>query len=127
MNATVKQILNSAKRSIENVTGAEVSIYYKAKYNPENIERLKEAICAAYEIRMSNLVKKCRDQKLVRPRQMFYYLAIEKFGMGVIDAGKIFGHDHTTAIHSRNKVKDLLSIKDEATINKLDLINEYLK
>ena len=128
MNATVKQIIDNAKRALENVTGAEiVSIQYTPKYSPEKIERLKEAVCRAYDIEMKDLISRRRHQVLVRPRQMFHYIAIEKFGMKVKASGKIFNSDHTTAIHGKKKVRDLLSIMDEETHCKLELISEYLK
>ncbi len=125
---TTEKIMEYAKAFVENVTGTEItSMQFRQKDCPENIEKLKEAVCKAYDIKPSDLVRKGRYKELVRPRQMFYYVAIERFGMRLIEAGKIFGHDHTTAVHSRDKVRDLLSINDEETIEKLELVNEYLK
>lgn len=128
MQATVQQVLNYAKRSLEKITGAEItSIRFRATYKPENIERLKIAVCKAYGIPIDKLAKRCRKQELVRPRQMFYYIALTKFSMKVTEAGKVFRQDHTTAIHSKTTVENLLSIMDEDTHEKLELINEYLK
>lgn len=125
---TTEQIMQYAKEFVENVTGTEVtSLQFRRKDCPENINKLKAAVCKAYKINLADLTRKGRYQHLVRPRQMFYYIAIERFGMKLYEAGKIFGHDHTTAVHSRGKVRDLLSIGDEETINKLELVNEYLK
>lgn len=127
MSAAVKQIIETAKKSLEKATGAQIiSIQYKAIYSTEKIERLKDAVCKAYGIEMRHLVTRSRQQELVKPRQMFHYIAIEKLGMKVVDAGKVFNTDHTTAMHGRTKVKDLLSIMDEETHEKLELINEYL-
>ena len=123
----LEQIMQYAKEFVENVTGTEItSMKFRAKYSPENIEKLKSAVCRAYNISTMELMRKGRYQDVVRPRQMFYYMAVERYGMRVIDAGRVFNHDHTTAIHSRNKVSDLLSIEDPETLDKIRLINEYL-
>ena len=124
---TVKQILNETKQFLETVTGMEVvSVQYKVKYRPENIERLKVAICRAYDTTMDKLMVRKRKIELVQPRYMFYYFAIEMFSMEVTEAGMVFGHDHTNAIHGRDKVKDFIYIEDPETLEKIKLVSEYL-
>ena len=124
----IEVVMEHAKQLVENLTGTEItSMKYKVKYNPENIDRLKSAICKAYKIPVDELMRKGRYQEIVRPRQMFYYFSSIRYGMRLIDAAGVFGHDHTTAIHSRDKVKSLISIKDQETLEKIRLISEYLK
>lgn len=122
----IETVMEHAKSFVENLTGTEITMKYRVKYNPENIEKLKSAICKAYKISTSELLRKGRYQEFVRPRQMFYYLSAIRYGMRLIDAADIFGHDHTTAIHSRDKVKGLVDIEDPETLDKIRLINEYL-
>lgn len=68
-----------------------------------------------------------RARGLVLCRHAYYFLAREKMGLKLVQIGEVFGSDHTTVIHGIKKVKDMISIKDEITLNFINNINNCIK
>jgi len=68
-----------------------------------------------------------RARGLVLCRHAYYYIAREKMGLKLAEIGEVFGSDHTTVIHGIQKVKDMISIKDEITLNFINNINNCIK
>lgn len=60
-----------------------------------------------------SLKDKSRKQTLINHRQMFYKIARE-MGYGFTYISGFLGFDHATAIHSTNRVTDLLNLRDPA-------------
>lgn len=68
-----------------------------------------------------------RARGLVLCRHAYYFLAREKMGLKLAQIGEVFGSDHTTVIHGIRKIKDMISIKDEITLNFINNINSCIK
>lgn len=68
-----------------------------------------------------------RARGLVLCRHAYYFLAREKMGLKLAQIGEVFGSDHTTVIHGIKKVKDMISINDEITLNFINNINNCIK
>lgn len=68
-----------------------------------------------------------RARDLVLCRHAYYFLAREKMGLKLSQIGEVFGSDHTTVIHGIKKIKDMISIKDEITLNFINNINSCIK
>jgi len=68
-----------------------------------------------------------RARGLVLCRHAYYFLARQKMGLKLAEIGEVFGADHTTVIHGVQKVKDMLSIEDEITLNFINNINSCIK
>jgi hypothetical protein len=68
-----------------------------------------------------------RARGLVLCRHAYYYIARQNMGLKLTEIGEVFGSDHTTVIHGIQKVKDMISIKDEITLNFINNINNCIK
>jgi len=67
-------------------------------------------VCRFYSLKKSDLLSSKRQQTYTYPRQIAIYLCRELTDLSFPSIGKIFGgRDHTTIIHSYNKICDLLS------------------
>ena len=64
------------------------------------------AVCQATGIPLENIRKKSRKRELVEARRCIMYF-MRKAGFSLQDVGKMFGQDHTTAIHALQKAEDL--------------------
>lgn len=60
--------------------------------------RLKEMVCLAFDVSMSELMSKIRPARIAHPRQACMWLA-RKAGFTYTAIGGFFGLDHGTAIH----------------------------
>lgn len=67
-------------------------------------------VCRFYSLKKAELLSSKRQQSFTYPRQIAIYLCRELTDLSFPSIGKIFGgRDHTTIIHSYNKICDLLS------------------
>ena len=68
-----------------------------------------EAVTKYYDVRLSDLQSKKRNQSIAIPRQICMYLArsLTRHSLGEI-GGHLGGRDHTTVIHAYSKIQQLL-------------------
>ncbi|MBU1727565.1 MAG: chromosomal replication initiator protein DnaA [Candidatus Omnitrophica bacterium] len=85
--------------------------------------------CAAEEfsITLAELKTKRRTKTVVLPRQVAMYLSRELTDLSLPEIGQYFGgKDHTTVLHSYNKIKELLN-KDLLLKEKVDRVIQIIK
>jgi chromosomal replication initiator protein len=94
-------------------------------YRP-SIERIQEAVAAAYGITVAKLTSPSREQKIALPRQVAMYLCRElaKETLQTI-AEKFNKKDHTTVIAAIERVVELMAA-DEAARHSVDALREKL-
>lgn len=81
-----------------------------------------EKVCQYFGITRQDIIGKKKSKDVVEPRMIAIYLINEMLEMPLVSIGKIFGgRDHTTIMHSRNKISDELktSLKTQSFINEI--------
>lgn len=74
-----------------------------------NAERICEAVSRYYSLDSEDLKNKSRKRDVCTARQIAMYLMCKTTSMSLVSIGNYFnGKDHTTVIHSRNNIKDLI-------------------
>ena len=68
-----------------------------------------------------------RARGLVLCRHAYYHIAREKMGLKLAQIGLFFNRDHTTIIHGLTKVKNMISIDDDITIQFIEQVNNCIK
>ena len=64
-------------------------------------------IAQYYEVAEKSIYEKTRKKEVVRPRQVIMYILREEFNVSYPSIGeKLGGRDHTTVIHSCEKIKE---------------------
>lgn len=72
-----------------------------------SVTEVVKKISEYYEVEEQNIYKKTRKKEVVRPRQVIMYILREDFAISYPSIGeKLGGRDHTTVIHSCEKVKN---------------------
>ena len=72
-----------------------------------SVEEVVRRIAQYYEIAEKSIYEKTRKKEVVRPRQVIMYILREEFGVSYPSIGeKLGGRDHTTVIHSCEKIKE---------------------
>ena len=72
-------------------------------------ERIIDCVCQYYSIKKDDLIGKKKNKEIVEPRQISIYLICEMLDLPLSSIGQLFGgRDHTTVIHSREKVTNLV-------------------
>lgn len=74
-----------------------------------SINEIVKSICDYYQIEESIIYSKTRRKDVVYPRQVIMYLLREEYNISYPSIGdKLGGRDHTTVIHSYEKIKNEL-------------------
>lgn len=108
----------------------EVEIFIVENLKPNKSISIKEVIARIakfYNLTPSNLFEKTRRQDIVRPRQLTMYILREDFEISYPVIGQEFGgRDHTTVIHSCEKIKK--DAKNDSNLEKeLDQLRALFK
>lgn len=80
------------------------------------------AVCKYYNLKREDIVSKKRKKELIIPRQIAIYLMRELTSKSLPQIGSIMGgKDHSTILHSENKIKSLLKtdVELKKTINEI--------
>ncbi len=72
-----------------------------------SVDEVVRRISQYYEIAEKSIYEKTRKKEVVKPRQIIMYILREEFGVSYPSIGeKLGGRDHTTVIHSCEKIKE---------------------
>lgn len=78
------------------------------------INDVVEKVARYYDIDQTSIYEKTRRKEIVKPRQIIMYILREDFQISYPAIGKkLGGRDHTTVIHSCEKIKNELKGNDE--------------
>lgn len=78
-----------------------------------------EAVCSQYNLIFEVICKRTRKRNIVEARQVIMYLLCHYTTASLKRIGDLFGgYDHTTVIHSRKQIADLLC-SDRELANKV--------
>jgi len=71
-----------------------------------SIDRVQEVVARRWGVTPEGLRSKARTKTLTIPRQVAMFLARDLLGMQLVEIGQAFGgRDHSTVIHSLDKVQ----------------------
>ncbi len=112
------------------LTLAEIRNVVKNTARPKKAISPKEVIkkiADFYNIEEESIYEKTRRKEVVRPRQIIMYILREDFQVSYPTIGqKLGGRDHTTVIHSCEKIKNDIKVDSELT-QELNQIRSLLK
>jgi len=75
-----------------------------------SIDRVQEVVARRWGVTPEGLRSKARTKSLTVPRQVAMYLARDILSMQLVEIGQAFGgRDHSTVIHSLDKVQKTMS------------------
>jgi chromosomal replication initiator protein len=93
---------------------------------PINVDRIQILVADFYNVTLDDMKGKRRDKHIVFPRQVAMYLVREETPSSLPAIGKAFGgRDHTTALHSIEKIANELK-EDERLRYEVQAIREKL-
>jgi len=101
------------------VTLTDVRNFVKTSAKPKRNVSVKEVVKIVsdfYSIEEESIYEKTRRKEVIRPRQIIMYLLREDFNISYPSIGqKLGGRDHTTVIHSCEKMKN--DLKEDVSLS----------
>ncbi|MBQ7308016.1 MAG: chromosomal replication initiator protein DnaA [Clostridia bacterium] len=74
-------------------------------------EKIIDVVCEYSNIAKADIIGKKKTKEIADTRQVAIYLICDMLDLPLVNIGKIFGgRDHTTIIHSRDKISDQLKV-----------------
>jgi chromosomal replication initiator protein len=129
LEGTLNMIICQAKLKDKCPSLLEVKNLIKNNIKPKRTVPVKDIVKAVadfYNIDEDSIYKKTRKKEVVKPRQLIMYILREDFNIPYPTIGqKLGGRDHTTVIHSYEKVKNDLKI-DGALIDEINQIRTMI-
>jgi chromosomal replication initiation ATPase DnaA len=96
------------------------------KRGPELTQYIIDATCSYYGFPERVIKSVTRKREIVESRQVCMYLLRKCTGLHVAVIGKIFNCDHTTVVHSTQKIEGLIDIHDEKILEAIKTIKERI-
>ena len=91
-----------------------------------SIDRVQEVVARRWGVTPEGLRSKARTKTLTIPRQVAMFLARDLLGMQLVEIGQAFGgRDHSTVIHSLDKVQQDMQ-KDRQFKDRVELARREL-
>ena len=110
LEGAVNSLLMQAQLKGKELTMLDVRNYIKNNIKPKKTVAVKDVvriIADFYNIKEESIYEKTRHKEVIRPRQIIMYILREDFNISYPSIGqKLGGRDHTTVIHSCEKVKN---------------------
>ncbi|MAE70599.1 MAG: chromosomal replication initiator protein DnaA [Gemmatimonadetes bacterium] len=89
---------------------------------PLTVSEIQKKVAQEFSLSLNDMLSPKRTKAIALPRQVAMYLARELTSASLIDLGRQFGgRDHTTVLHSFDKIRSLIETDHElgATVRKL--------
>ncbi|OIO46758.1 MAG: hypothetical protein AUJ28_02020 [Parcubacteria group bacterium CG1_02_37_51] len=119
--------LNQATLNLETVKSILGSLSLSVKKSGLTPKKIITKVASYYDISIDDLVGSCRRKELVFPRQIVMWIMREELKSSYPSIGQeLGGRDHTTAIHSCNKISTELSSGNNKIKSDIDLIRQQL-
>lgn len=91
------------------------------------IDFIQRCVAEEFGISLTDFKTKRRNKTIVLPRQIAMYISRELTELSLPEIGNSFGgKDHTTVLHSYNKIKEIL-IKNEELKNKVEKLIQVIQ
>lgn len=118
LEGAVNSLLCQAELKGKELTMLDVRNYIKNNIKPKKTVAVKDVVRIVsdfYNIKEESIYEKTRHKEVIRPRQIIMYLLREDFSISYPSIGqKLGGRDHTTVIHSCEKIKG--DLKEDPTL-----------
>ena len=110
LEGIVNTIVCKSQYKGKGITLPDVRALIKHNVKPNkgvSVEEVVRRVAQYYEIAEKSIYEKSRKREVVKPRQIIMYLLREEFNVSYPSIGeKLGGRDHTTVIHSCEKIKE---------------------
>jgi len=105
--------LNNTRPTIEQVKSILVNVITPPKKRGVSAKKIIEVVSDFYNVTPEDLLKQSRKKEYVNPRQIAMYIIRKELETSLPSIGEFFGgRDHTTVIHSCEKIKNDMKMDD---------------
>ena len=86
------------------------------------IDDIVQETCNYFKLDKKNILGKKKNKEIVVPRQICIYLITDILSMPLVAIGEYFGgRDHTTIMHARDKISELIKSNQAVSVSVKDI------
>lgn len=122
----VKTILDKCAVDVQQELGVPVIVFYKIDVRKRTAEQISNAVCNVCGVTWPMILSNKRYHNITIARQMFCWFGYQYLGISLAAIGKIINRDHTTVIHSKDLIADMIETKNNEYITIHDQINALI-
>lgn len=111
-NTAIDAVIKNCQQQIEELAKCEVCVFVRRKHPYLSTDDLMAIVCSVCEVTPSQIISKEKTIQIVTARQLFCWFAITVQKRTLINIAAILRRDHTTVIHSREKISIMMKVKD---------------
>lgn len=119
LEGVVNSLVVQAQLKGREISIADVRNFVKNNTKPKRTVAIKDIVKIVsdfYSIEEESIYEKTRRKEVIKPRQIIMYILREDFNISYPSIGqKLGGRDHTTVIHSCEKIK--VDLKEDMTLS----------
>jgi len=97
----------------------------KRKRGRLTFERISNKVLEYYGAKWEDIVRKTRKKEVVAVRRVIMYLLAVRTKMSMVSIGQLFAKDHTTVIHNRDRLIELMQLDGELRLE-IEFLNSQL-
>lgn len=112
MLVTLREALDECRAKIESLVGYKVALNYRPRTSELTNKDLQQIICEACGVTWQEVISPSRLAHFVIARHMFCYFSYTVQRRPLTSIAAVLNRDHTSVIHGRNKVAEMLETKD---------------
>jgi len=86
-------------------------------------QEILDTVCKYYEVTQQEVWSARRFRELIKPRQMFSYIAKEETKLSYSEIGRLVGRDHSTVLVSHRKIENEIGIYEDVRQAYTDIMN----
>jgi len=118
--------LNGSAPTLDSVKKILAGITTNLQKKSVTAKDIIQTVAAFYDVAVDDIIGKCREKKLVIPRQIIMYLLRQEINNSFPTIGQeLGGRDHTTAMHAVKKIHDDYE-NNERTRREIEQIKQRL-
>lgn len=122
----IREVFESCYKQAQELIPMPISIYIDVTFHAITMEKIVAIVCDICRVQSSEFVVERGTREVSEATQLISYIANEWLGKKDREIAPYIKKDRTTARANIQKIKDLLSVKDDNTIEKLDAIEKKL-
>lgn len=109
----LQPILDKCQADIQELTGKQVSVFFRIKFHYVSTRILAGIVCDVCEVKWSDVTGTSRKGLLVIARHLYCYFSYEYQKKKLKDIAQVLSRDHTTILHSINHIKNMVEVSDD--------------
>lgn len=108
----INEIISNTELKLRSLLGFHVNLRIELNNGEINEAYIQNMVCSYFGVSWKDIKSPKRETDIKNARFVYIWLSIQWLRKTLVAIGKDLNRDHTTILHARDAVKDLLDVED---------------